>query len=46
MLKPILIASLCLLFTPAPALAEGGLTAQESRWLAAASPVLAYSQRL
>jgi ADP-ribose pyrophosphatase YjhB (NUDIX family) len=43
--KLIALASLCLLFS-APALAEGSLTARESRWLAAAGPVLAYSQRL
>ncbi len=46
MLKQILITSLCLLFTSAPASAEGSLTAQETRWLTAAGPVLAYSQRL
>lgn len=46
MFKPILIASLCLLFTSAPARAGASLTAQETRWLAAAAPVLAYSQRL
>jgi ADP-ribose pyrophosphatase YjhB (NUDIX family) len=46
MLKQILIASPCLLFSSAPAFAEGSLTAQEIRWLAAAGPVLAYSQGL
>jgi hypothetical protein len=46
MLKQILATSLCLLFTYAPAHAEGNLTAQETRWLTAAAPVLAYSQRL
>jgi hypothetical protein len=46
MLKQILTASLCLLFSSAPARAEGSLTAQETRWLTAAGPVLAYSQRL
>jgi ADP-ribose pyrophosphatase YjhB (NUDIX family) len=46
MLKPILITSLCLLSSSAPALAEGVLTAQETRWLVAAAPVLAYSQGL
>ena len=46
MLKQILTTSLCLLFTSAPAHAEASLTAQETRWLAAAGPVLAYSQRL
>jgi hypothetical protein len=46
MLKQILITSLCLLFTSVPARAEASLTAQETRWLAAAGPVLAYSQRL
>lgn len=46
MLKQILATSLCLLFSCAPARAEGSLTAQETRWLAAAAPVLAYSQRL
>ena len=46
MFKPILIASLCLLVTAAPARAGASLTAQETRWLAAAGPVLAYSQRL
>jgi hypothetical protein len=48
MLKQILIAPLCLLFTftSAPAQAGASLTAQETRWLTAAAPVLAYSQRL
>jgi ADP-ribose pyrophosphatase YjhB (NUDIX family) len=46
MLKQILTASLCLLITCSPARAEGSLTARETRWLAAAGPVLAYSQRL
>jgi ADP-ribose pyrophosphatase YjhB (NUDIX family) len=46
MLKQILTASLCLLVTCPPAHAEGSLTAQETRWLAAAGPVLAYSQGL
>jgi hypothetical protein len=46
MLKQILTTSLCLLFTSAPVRADGSLTAQETRWLAAAGPVLAYSQRL
>lgn len=46
MLKQILITSLCLLFSSGAALAEGSLTAQETRWLAAAGPVLAYSQSL
>ena len=46
MLKQILMTSLCLLFTAAPARAEATLTAQETRWLSAAGPVLAYSQRL
>jgi hypothetical protein len=46
MLKQILIASLCFVFTSAPARAEGSLTAQETRWLTAAGPVLAYSQVL
>lgn len=44
MLKQILIASLCFLLSPARA--EANLTAQEIRWLAAAGPVLAYSQGL
>jgi ADP-ribose pyrophosphatase YjhB (NUDIX family) len=43
MRTPTLIASLCL-FTPAAAAA--GLTAQETRWLTAAAPVLAYSRQL
>ena len=46
MLKQILFASVCLLFTSAPARAGASLTAQETRWLKAAAPVLAYSQRL
>jgi ADP-ribose pyrophosphatase YjhB (NUDIX family) len=46
MLKQILITSLCLLCTAAPARAAASLTAQETRWLTAAGPVLAYSQRL
>lgn len=45
MLKQILTTSLCLLFAAAPARAAT-LTAQETRWLSAAGPVLAYSQRL
>ncbi len=45
MLKPLLAASLCLLFTSRAALAAD-LTDQEVRWLKAAAPVLAYSQRL
>jgi hypothetical protein len=44
MLKQILIAALSLSITSAPALAAGSLTAQETRWLVAAGPVLAYSQ--
>lgn len=46
MLKQILLSSLCLMFTSAPALAGATLTAAETRWLAAAGPVLAYSQRV
>ena len=46
MLKQILIASLCLLSLSSPARAGASLTAQETRWLTAAAPVLAYSQRL
>ena len=46
MLKQILTTSLFLLFTVAPAHAAPSLTAQETRWLSAAGPVLAYSQRL
>jgi hypothetical protein len=46
MLKQILLSSLCFMFTSAPAFAEATLTATETRWLAAAGPVLAYSQRL
>ena len=46
MLKQILLSSLCLMFTSAPAFAEATLTAAETRWLTAAGPVLAYSQRL
>ncbi len=46
MLKQILIASLCLFSTGTPACAAASLTAQETRWLTAAAPVLAYSQRL
>lgn len=46
MLKQILIMSLCLLSSAAPARAAASLTAQETRWLSAAGPVLAYSQRL
>ena len=44
MLKKILIASLYLISTSS--LASGDLTAQEIRWLKAASPVLAYSKRI
>ncbi|WP_426173833.1 hypothetical protein [Massilia sp. TWR1-2-2] len=46
MFKQLLIAALCLLATAVPAHADASLTAQETRWLAAAGPVLAYSQRL
>jgi hypothetical protein len=46
MLKQLLIAALALVVTAAPAHAGASLTAQETRWLAAAGPVLAYSQRL
>jgi hypothetical protein len=46
MFKQLLIASLCLLITAVPAQAGASLTAQETRWLSAAGPVLAYSQRL
>jgi hypothetical protein len=46
MLKQILAASLCCWFACAPARADAGLTSQETRWLRAAGPVLAYSQRL
>ncbi|MBC7452695.1 MAG: hypothetical protein H7335_03130 [Massilia sp.] len=46
MLKHIFMASLCLLMVSVAARAEGSLTAQETRWLAAAGPVLAYAQRL
>lgn len=46
MRKLVLTASLCLFFSFAPARAKAKLTAQEARWLAAAGPVLAYSQRL
>ena len=52
MLKHILMASLSLSLSLilfggcAPARAEASLTAQETRWLAAAGPVLAYSQGL
>jgi hypothetical protein len=46
MLKSVLTASFCLWFCCAPARAEASLTAQETRWLRAAGPVLAYSQRL
>lgn len=45
MLKQILTTSLCLLISAAPARAAS-LTEQEARWLSAAGPVLAYSQRL
>jgi ADP-ribose pyrophosphatase YjhB (NUDIX family) len=45
MLKHILTTSLCLLISAAPARAAS-LTEQETRWLSAAGPVLAYSQRL
>src|SRR4051812_12783902 len=44
MLKPILIASLCLF--SAAAHADASLTELELRWLRAAGPVLAYSQQL
>ena len=44
MLKKILIASLYLFSTPS--FASVDLTAQEIRWLKAASPVLAYSKRI
>jgi hypothetical protein len=44
MFKQILIASLCLF--PAFALAGAALTDMETRWLKAAGPVLAYSQRI
>lgn len=43
LLKPVLLASLC--FASAVASAAG-LTPLETRWLTAASPVLAYAQRL
>ena len=43
MLKPLFIAALVWLASPAGA---ADLTAQETRWLQAAAPVLAYSQRL
>ncbi len=46
MLKQILLSWLCLMFTSPPAFAEATLTAAETRWLTAAGPVLAYSQRL
>lgn len=46
MLKQIPTTSLFLLFTVAPAHAAPSLTPHETRWLSAASPVLAYSQRL
>ncbi|MGI4721205.1 MAG: hypothetical protein ACRYGO_22375 [Janthinobacterium lividum] len=42
MFKPLLLAALCV----APALQAAELTALEKRWLAAAGPVLAYSQQL
>jgi hypothetical protein len=45
-LKPMLAASLCCWFYCAAAHAEASLTPQETRWLRAAGPVLAYSQRL
>ena len=44
MFKQILVASLCLF--PAFACAGAALTAMETRWLKAAGPVLAYSQRI
>lgn len=44
MFKHILIASLCL--SPALSHADAALTDMEIRWLKAASPVLAYSQRI
>ncbi|MES2755744.1 MAG: hypothetical protein V4693_00080 [Pseudomonadota bacterium] len=44
MFKQLLSAFFCLVAIPAHA--EATLTAQETRWLAAAGPVLAYSQRL
>ena len=44
MFKQLLIASLCLL--PALAFAGAALTDMETRWLRAAGPVLAYSQRI
>jgi hypothetical protein len=46
MFKHLLTASLCLLITSVAAHAGAILTAQETRWLSAAGPVLAYSQRL
>ena len=46
MLKQILTTSFCLSITAAPAHAAPALTEQETRWLSAAGPVLAYSQRL
>jgi len=46
MFKHILMASLSLLLASVAARAEGTLTVQETRWLAAAGPVLAYAQRL
>ncbi|HEU4374575.1 MAG TPA: hypothetical protein VFS02_13840 [Telluria sp.] len=46
MLKYILTTSLCLMFIAAPVCGAATLTAQETRWLSAAGPVLAYSQRL
>ena len=44
MFKQIFVASLCLF--PAFACAGAALTAMETRWLKAAGPVLAYSQRI
>jgi hypothetical protein len=46
MFKHILAASLCCWFYCAPVHAEASLTPQETRWLRASAPVLAYSQRL
>ncbi|MDB5916046.1 MAG: hypothetical protein JWR40_280 [Massilia sp.] len=46
MLKQVLTASLCFWSCCAAARADATLTAREIRWLRAAGPVLAYSQRL
>jgi hypothetical protein len=46
MFKHILAASLCCWLYCGPAHAEASLTPQETRWLRASAPVLAYSQRL